>query len=167
MSGVWAPTPAQNSFMPPPVPVDSMMGEANCVSRAKASETALANAKQALQDHPELAGMVALYGYNGPACLEALRELDRLNTIKLIAFDNHEATLIGVSEGFIEGTVVQDPYLYGYESIETLCKLCRGRPASIPVPGAGSIALPCAVVDKENLQEYQENLRRRVETSAP
>ena len=27
MSGSWAPTPEQNSFMPPPVPVDSMIGD--------------------------------------------------------------------------------------------------------------------------------------------
>ncbi len=27
MSGVSAPRPAQNSFIPPPVPVDSMIGE--------------------------------------------------------------------------------------------------------------------------------------------
>ncbi len=130
-------------------------------------EKALANAKQALQDHPQLAGMVGLYGYNGPACLEALQELDKLNEVKLVAFDNHEPTLKGVEEGLVEGTVVQDPYLYGYESIETLCKLCRGLPAAVPVPGAGSIALPSAVVDSKNLQKYQKNLRQRIATNNP
>lgn len=129
-------------------------------------QKALANSKQALQDNPTLAGMVALYGYNGPACLEALRDADKLDRVKLIAFDNHEATLAGVAEGSIEGTVVQDPYLYGYESIDALCRLCRGKPATIPVPGAGSIALACAVVDKENLSQYRENLSQRMEAVA-
>jgi hypothetical protein len=44
MSGESAPTPAQNSFIPPPVPVDSISGDLNCgLSRANASDTALAN----------------------------------------------------------------------------------------------------------------------------
>ncbi len=125
------------------------------------SETALANAKQALNEYPELAGMVALYGYNGPACLKALHEAKKVGTVKLIAFDNHEATLSGVADGAIEGTVVQDPYLYGYESIEALTKLCQGNSATIPVPGAGSISLPCAIVDQDNLGNYQEKLHQR------
>jgi len=130
-------------------------------------QQALENAKQALQDNPNIAGMVALYGYNGPACLAALRDADKLEVVKLIAFDNHEATLAGVADGLIEGTVVQDPYRYGYESVDSLCKLCRGKPASIPVPGAGSIALACAVVDQENLAQYRENLSQRMETISP
>ena len=130
-------------------------------------ETAMVNAKQALEDYPEIAGMVALYGYNGPACLDALRDANKVNVVKLIAFDNHEATLTGIAEGSIEGSVVQDPYLYGYESIEALGKLCRGKSATIPVLGAGSIALPCAIIDKKNLLGYQENLRKRRSTVAP
>ena len=44
MSGVLGPMPEQNSWMPPPVPVDSMIGEPKSgFERAKASETALAN----------------------------------------------------------------------------------------------------------------------------
>ena len=43
MSGLSAPTPAQNSFMPPPVPVDSMSGDLKFgLSRVNASATALA-----------------------------------------------------------------------------------------------------------------------------
>ncbi|MND00332.1 hypothetical protein D3C83_189060 [compost metagenome] len=44
MSGVLAPMPAQKRFMPPPVPVDSMIGAANCAfEREKFSATSFAN----------------------------------------------------------------------------------------------------------------------------
>jgi hypothetical protein len=43
MSGVLAPIPEQNSWMPPPVPVASINGEPNSgCARAKVSDTALA-----------------------------------------------------------------------------------------------------------------------------
>ena len=43
-SGKRSPTPAQNSFMPPPVPVDSMIGVPSLrLARATRSATILAN----------------------------------------------------------------------------------------------------------------------------
>jgi ribose transport system substrate-binding protein len=50
------------------------------------------NATRALEDHPELDGMVALYGYNGPMCLEALAEVRKLGEIAVVAFDDQEPT---------------------------------------------------------------------------
>src|SRR5687768_4884619 len=41
MSGVFSPTPAQNSFMPPPVPVDSTTGVLNLPTLPKLSATAV------------------------------------------------------------------------------------------------------------------------------
>jgi hypothetical protein len=43
MSGWSTPTPAQNSFMPPPVPVLSMIGVLNLLLRPNSSATAVAN----------------------------------------------------------------------------------------------------------------------------
>ena len=40
MSGVCSPTPSQKICMPPPVPVDSTMGEGNSVLLANCSATA-------------------------------------------------------------------------------------------------------------------------------
>ena len=46
MSGLSAPTPLQNSWMPPPLPVASMMGEGySGLERTKLSETSLAKGK--------------------------------------------------------------------------------------------------------------------------
>ena len=44
-SGVFSPTPAQNSFMPPPVPVDSTTGVLNLPPWPSFSATAVVNGK--------------------------------------------------------------------------------------------------------------------------
>src|SRR5690554_712580 len=43
MSGCWVPIPAQNSFRPPPEPVDSSLGVGKSVLRPKRSATTVAN----------------------------------------------------------------------------------------------------------------------------
>ena len=43
MSGNWLPTPAQNNFMPAPVPVDSTVTLMPGLARMKSSATALVN----------------------------------------------------------------------------------------------------------------------------
>jgi ribose transport system substrate-binding protein len=119
------------------------------------------NAAQALQEHEDLECMVGLYGYNGPECLQALQAADKTGEVKVVAFDEHDATLAGIEAGSVVGTVVQDPYLYGYESVRILCNLARGNRASIPLPGSGHWALQCAKVTEDNLEEYRTQLAHR------
>jgi len=133
---------------------------------ASDSEKALANAEQVLKDHPDLEGMVALYGYNGPACLKALTGAGKLKDIPVIAFDEHDATLAGIEEGSVVGTVVQDPYLMGYKAIEELCRLCRNDVVALPLPGMGSFTLACVVVDKDNLSQFRDNVAKRLPKKA-
>ena len=125
-------------------------------------QKALANAEQVLRDHQDLQGMVALYGYNGPACLKALKAAGKLKQVRLIAFDEHDATLAGIEDGSVVGAVVQDPYLMGYKTIEELCRLCRNDVAALPLPGMGSFTLACAVVDQDNLAQFRENAAKRL-----
>lgn len=67
--------------------------------------------------------LVGLYAYNPPAILNALGA-DR--SVKVVGFDEDWNTLKGIAEGRIEGTVVQDPFLYGYKSVEALAAKARG-----------------------------------------
>lgn len=122
---------------------------------------AAANAAKALEQHSDLAAMVAMYGYNGPACLQALDDAGKLGEVAVIAFDEHEETLAGIAAGNVVGAVVQDPFLMGYKSVEELCKLCRNKVSALPLPGAGSVALECRVVDQENLEKFQKDLAER------
>src|SRR5690242_13386416 len=81
---------------------------------------AKANVAEMLVSHPEVAGLVGLWSYNGPAILNAVRDAGRIGQIKIIAFDEDDETLSGVKSGAIVGTIVQQPYEFGYQAITLL-----------------------------------------------
>ncbi|MFO0939044.1 MAG: substrate-binding domain-containing protein [Gemmataceae bacterium] len=86
------------------------------------------NAKEAIE---QLKGtpnvcMIGLYAYNPKAILEAARSKQVVGKIKIVGFDEDSVTLDGISKGEIEGTVVQDPFNYGYESVRLLSILAKG-----------------------------------------
>ena len=61
-------------------------------------------------------------------CLEAIKEAGKTGQIQIIAFDEEAPTLQGIIDGHIYGTVVQNPYRYGYESVRILAALRPRRP---------------------------------------
>ena len=115
------------------------------------------NVRRALQEHPDLDGMAALYGYNGPVCLEALQEADKLGEIKLVAFDEEEKLLEGIEAGHAYGAVVQAPFQYGYEAIRILVELAQNETA-VPYASRGVVYLPCQSVTAENIDEFRSML---------
>ena len=121
--------------------------------RKKAEE----NVRRALEEHPDLDGMAALYGYNGPVCLEALEEADKLGQIKLVAFDEDEKLLDAIEAGYAYATVVQAPFQYGYEAIRILTELTQNETA-VPYASRGVVYLPCQSVTAENLAEFRSTL---------
>lgn len=74
---------------------------------------------------PDVA-LIGLYAYNPPAILEAARARSLVGKVKIIGFDEQLETLKAITTGEIEGTVVQDPYNYGYKSVEVLAAEARG-----------------------------------------
>lgn len=123
-------------------------------------ERAKKNVISALDEYPELDCLVGLYGYNGPACLQALEENNKLGKIQIIAFDEHKATLKGIEEGTIYGTVAQEPYSYGYEAIRLLAQLNRRPASSAPYAGSGTIYLPCRIVKHDDRRESEAGVAR-------
>lgn len=87
-------------------------------------------AEDAIVAHPDMGAMVGLFAYNPPNMLEALKSADKLGQIKVIGFDEADETLQAIKDGQCIGTVVQDPYMYGYKSVEILAKLANGDDSS-------------------------------------
>lgn len=86
------------------------------------------NAKDAIEQlktTPNVA-LVGLYAYNPKAILEAARSKQMVGKIKIVGFDEDYVTLDGIAKGEIEGTVVQDPFNYGFESVRLLSILAKG-----------------------------------------
>jgi ribose transport system substrate-binding protein len=114
------------------------------------------NAYETLKKYPDIAGMVGLWSYNGPAILQALRPEGKAGQIKIVCFDDERATLAAIKDGAIFGTVAQQPFEYGYQAVQMAAKILRGDRSA--VPAGKTIVIPTVVIQKNNVDEYSKKL---------
>jgi ribose transport system substrate-binding protein len=114
------------------------------------------NAFDALKKYPDVAGMIGLWSYNGPAIVQALRAADKIGKVKVVCFDDDNATLDGIKEGAIFGTIAQQPYEYGYQGVQTMAKLLRGDRSV--VPESKKILIPTIVIQHDGVDEYRKKM---------
>lgn len=129
--------------------------------RAKAK----ANVEDTISKYPDINGMVGLFAYNPPAILEALKQADRIGKVKVIAFDEDETTLAGIRDGKVHGTVVQNPYMYGYKSVEILKELIAGNDDVIPA--SKFIDIPARQIRKDNVMDFWVEKAKLLGQEAP
>jgi ribose transport system substrate-binding protein len=100
-------------------------------------ERAKTNAVQAITDLQNEANvcLVGLWAYNPPAILSAVKDQGKLGKVKIVGFDEDTATLNGIKEGHITGTVVQQPYEFGYQSVKLMAEIVKGNKKGIPADG--------------------------------
>jgi len=113
---------------------------------------AKANAADTLVNNPDIAGMVGLWSYNGPAIVSAVREANKLDKVKIIAFDEEDETLSGIRDGAIYATVVQQPFEFGYQSVVMMAKILKGDRSGIPA--GKQIFVPTIAVKKADVEEF-------------
>jgi ribose transport system substrate-binding protein len=118
------------------------------------------NVEDTLAAMPDVTCMVGFYSYNTPRIYEVLKESGKLGQIKVIGFDEDPITLGGVREGTIEGTVVQNPYEWGYQGMKLMAKFLEGDKSGIPADGL--IIVPGQVIDKANVDAFEAELKARL-----
>jgi len=119
---------------------------------------AKANAADTLVNHPEVAGMVGLWSYNGPAILGAVKEANKIDKVKIIAFDEEDPTLTGIKDGEIYATVVQQPFEFGYRSMELMAKVLNGDRSQIPA--GKQIFVPTLAIKKAEVEEFIKKINQ-------
>ncbi|MBI2424291.1 MAG: sugar-binding protein [Candidatus Hydrogenedentes bacterium] len=117
---------------------------------------AKSNAEDAIASYPDLACMAGLFAYNIPSCLEAVKSANKIGAIKLVSFDEQDPTLNGIKDGHVQGTISQQPYEYGYQSVKVLTALAKGDNSLIPE--SKFIDVPIVVVTKENVEAFHTKL---------
>ena len=122
---------------------------------------AKSNAEDMMSLHPDLACMVGLFAYNPPLCLEALRSQGKLGQVSVVAFDEQEGTLQAIKDGHCHGTVVQNPYEYGRQSVRVLAALARDDRTVIP-PGK-FIDIQARQIRKDNVDSFWADLKKKLE----
>jgi len=119
---------------------------------------AKANAADTLVKYPDIAALVGLWDYNGPAILNAVRDAGKVGQVKIVCFDEADATLAGVKEGSIFATVVQQPYEFGYQSVQLMAKVLGGDRSVIP---AGKLKIiPTLIINRDNVSEFTKKINK-------
>src|SRR5690606_9871988 len=121
---------------------------------------ARANVDDVLVANPEVDCMVGFYSYNPPKIYEALQAAGKLGEITVIAFDEDPVTLGAVREGSFAGTIVQDPYQWGYQGMKLMASYLEGDKSGVPADGL--IIVPTKIVDKSNVDAFEKELRERI-----
>ena len=123
---------------------------------------ARANVDDTLVAHPEITCMVGFYSYNPPRIYEALRDSGKLGKITVIAFDEDPITLGAVKEGSFAGTVVQQPYEWGYQGMKLLADILKGDKSKVPANGL--IIIPGIVISKDNVDQFKADLQAKLKS---
>jgi ribose transport system substrate-binding protein len=112
------------------------------------------NAAEILPAHSDVNCMIGFYWYDGQNIYQALKSAGRVGDVKIIAFDDYEATLDAVENGAIAGTVVQQPYTWAYQGMKDLARAVGGDKTWVPADGM--VYLPALVVDRDNLKAFRD-----------
>jgi len=127
-------------------------------------QKAKAAAQDALVRWRDIACMVGLFEYEVPLVLEAVQSANRLSEIEIVGFDEAEATLQGILDGHIHGTVVQNPFEYGRRSLQLLGQLLREpdeKKREALLPKNRVIDIPARQIRKADVAEFWEDLKKK------
>jgi ribose transport system substrate-binding protein len=114
------------------------------------------NAEDTLVKYPDIACLVGLWNYNGPAILNAVRGAGKTGAVKIVCFDDEADTLAGIASGDIYGTVVQNPFEFGKQSVTRMKKYLQGDKTQLN----GKMFIPTRNVKKDNVADYQSELKK-------
>ena len=118
---------------------------------------AKANVEDTLTKYPNIDLLSGLWAYNTPQIYNAVKAGGKEGKVKIIGFDEDQQTLKGISEGVIEGTVVQQPYEFGYQSVKELARYLEGDRSMVPENKQQII--PTKIIDKTNVKEFAASVR--------
>jgi ribose transport system substrate-binding protein len=118
---------------------------------------AKANVEDTLTKYPDMDLLVGLWAYNTPQIYNAVKAAGKNGQIKVVGFDEDQQTLKGVADGTIEGTVVQQPYEFGYQSMIKLAKFIEGDKSVVPENKLDII--PTMIVDKSNVGDFAKKIK--------
>lgn len=119
---------------------------------------AKSNASDTLVNHADIAALVGLWSYNGPAIVGAVRDAGKVGKVKIIAFDEEDETLNGIKDGSIFATVVQQPFEFGYQSMKLMAKILDGDKSDIPA--GKQIFVPTLAIKKEQVEDFAKKINQ-------
>lgn len=139
------------------IEVVDVMQDHSVMNRARS------NVEDVMQKDPKVAALVGIWSYNLPAIAAAVKEAGKHDSILVVGFDAEPATLQSLEAGDIDATVVQNPYGFGYKSVEILFHLAMGNEDKLKelVPESKIVDTGLELVTPDNLGEFRKKLEER------
>jgi len=124
---------------------------------------ARSNVEDIIQKYPDIDALVGIWSYNLPAIAAAVTEQGKHDTIKVIGFDAEPTTLGALEAEQIDATVVQNPYGFGYQSVQILYGLAVDDEAKLAelVPRDKVVDTGVELVTPDNLAAFKQKLAER------
>jgi ribose transport system substrate-binding protein len=122
--------------------------------RVRASQ----NVADTLVKYPDIACLVGIWSYNGPAIVNSVKTSGKAGKVKVVTFDEEDDTLQGIKDGIVDATVVQNPYEFGHQSTLLLAKKLRGE--EVQIPENKQVIVPTRAIDKSNVDDFWANLKK-------
>jgi len=119
---------------------------------------AKSNVSDTLVKYQDVAALVGLWSYNGPAILNAVKDAGKTGQVKIVCFDEEDETLAGVKDQAIYATVVQQPYEFGYQSVHLMAKVLGGDRSAIPANKQKII--PTLIIKQDNVDEFKAKINQ-------
>lgn len=116
----------------------------------------IASVADAIKSHPDTKCIVGLFSYSAPAVVQAIAQAGKAGQIKVIGFDELDATQAGVVNGSIYSAILQDQYRCGFAAVDTIFDHLKGVDKFAPT-GVQFIPLRVRVMNAANLQELRED----------
>jgi ribose transport system substrate-binding protein len=113
----------------------------------------------------DIKGMVGLFADEPPIILDAVKSAGRLDKIRIVGFDENAGTLQGIKDGTVYGSIVQNPYEYGRQSVELLAKLAREpdeQKRKSLMPASGMLTVPARQIRKDNVDAFWTDLKSKL-----
>ncbi|MSU58412.1 MAG: ABC transporter substrate-binding protein [Pedosphaera sp.] len=117
------------------------------------------NVEDTLVKYSDVACLVGLWSYNGPAILNGVKSSGKAGAVKIVCFDEEDQTLAGVADGSIYGTVVQQPYEFGKQAITKMAKYLGGDKSAL---AGGQQIVPTLNIKKDNVAEFKARLDKQL-----
>jgi len=121
----------------------------------------VANMLTQLADHKKVC-MIGLWAYNPPAIYNAVEQAGKFGQVKIVGFDEDALTLQGIREGHIYATVVQQPFQFGYQSVELMKKMVEDPKYVVE---GGIHHIPHQVIKKDNVEQFEKKLKEDKESA--
>ena len=122
-------------------------------------------ARSILQAYPDLAAFGCVDAAGGEGCAVAVKEVEKVGKVKIIAMDRNETTLGFIEQGIIEASIAQRTYAMAYLGLQLLYDLNHNNMQIVNnwkeakvIPLPRNIDTGTIVIDRSNVRAFRRNL---------